>query len=508
VEKWLKIGLFSFLLTLILGFLATIAQADPDLWGYLAFGRLFWHSQTFPYQDSFSYLPTIPWVYHEWLTGVVFYPIYQTLGFAGLQVLKYILGLGTAALIYRTARERGAYPLAAAAFLIIIFNVARNGYSPVRAQVFTFFFFAFFLYLLERARRGGGWRGLYLIPLIVVFWCNLHGGFLAGLGLVAIYAVGEFLARRRSLPYLSVLLLSIPVTLINPYGVEYWQYLYRAVTMPRPHITEWASVLLAYQTNQANLALLIFLFVLIFVGLFGMWQSHWRDLTAGLALAATMFLGFKHIRHLPFFLILAGAYLPVCLNMNVDFLQSLPWIKKIRTQARVKIGVLALLGLLTAINLSSFALKHPFDLKLGETAGAKAPLSLIVYPVAAVDLIKQMGFSGKILTKFDWGEYLIWDLQPQCLVALDGRYETVYSTKVANDYFEFCDGGPRWRQFLHDYPPDLILMDRKMAVVALIQKDPHWRQVYADANCVLFQADKRAGETLAKKSNSLETALR
>jgi CheY-like chemotaxis protein len=247
---------------------------------------------------------------------------------------------------------------------------------------------------------------------------------------------------------------------------------------------------------------------LIFVGLFGMWQSRWRDLTAGFALAVTMFLGFKHIRHLPFFLILAGAYLPVCLNMNVDFIQSLPWIKKLKTQPPLKIGVLALLGLLTAINLSSLALKHPLDLNLGETASAKAPLSTIEYPVAAVNLIKKMGFAGKILTKFGWGEYLIWDLHPQCLVALDGRYETVYSAKVQKEYFEFCYGGPHWRRFLRNYPPDLILMDRKMPVVNLIEQDPHWRQIYADVNCVLFQADKRAAEMLAKKSNSLEAARR
>ena len=51
--------------------------ADPDLWGYLSFGRLFWQSPQFPYHDVFSFVPTLPtWVYHEWLTGAVFYPIF------------------------------------------------------------------------------------------------------------------------------------------------------------------------------------------------------------------------------------------------------------------------------------------------------------------------------------------------------------------------------------------------------------------------------------------------
>jgi hypothetical protein len=45
-----------------------LTVADPDLWGYMTFGRLFWDSRTFPYQDIFTYLPNtmmdIPRVAH------------------------------------------------------------------------------------------------------------------------------------------------------------------------------------------------------------------------------------------------------------------------------------------------------------------------------------------------------------------------------------------------------------------------------------------------------------
>jgi hypothetical protein len=36
-----------------------LTAADPDLWGYLAFGRLFWGQDHFPYQDVFAYVPTL-----------------------------------------------------------------------------------------------------------------------------------------------------------------------------------------------------------------------------------------------------------------------------------------------------------------------------------------------------------------------------------------------------------------------------------------------------------------
>ena len=143
MEKWFKVGAVAFLISLLLRPLTTDNLADPDLWGYLAFGRLFWHNQAFPYKDVFSYVPTLPWVYHEWLTGVLFFPLSQIAGGTVLQLLKYCLGLGTAGLIYLTARKRGARPVAAVVFLLIVFiPLAHNSYSPVRAQVFTFFFFA------------------------------------------------------------------------------------------------------------------------------------------------------------------------------------------------------------------------------------------------------------------------------------------------------------------------------------------------------------------------------
>lgn len=413
LEAWMKVGLIFAVSSSVLGFFS-FNRADPDLWGYMSFGRLFWQSQKFPYQDVFSYTLTLnPWVYHEWLTGMLFYPLYQALGAPGLQVLKYALGLATMALMYLTARVRGTHPVVAALFVVIISTSVRYGYFPVRAQVFTFFLFALFLYVLERARLSGRWRGLWLLPVLQIPWCNLHGGFPAGLGLIAFYAAGEFLSRRPYRPFLLIFLLCILVTLINPYGVTYWEYMARAVTMPRPYITEWTSLFWAYKTGLVNLAGIIYLLGLVFIGLLGMWQSRWREVTASLALAVTLYLGLKHIRHLVFWYILAGAYLPVCLNVNVKFLQSCSGLTKLWHLKRTKIVVLALLVFLTLVNLFLFIDKNPFSLRFPEKPDSQEDEFSIFYPVGAVNFINKQGLSGKILTRFEWGEYLIWELFPE-----------------------------------------------------------------------------------------------
>ena len=62
-----------------------------------------------------------------------------------------------------------------------------------------------------------------MIP-IQILWCNLHGGFLVGLGLIGFYIIGEALSRKPFIPYVMVLALSSVATLINPYGIEYWWF--------------------------------------------------------------------------------------------------------------------------------------------------------------------------------------------------------------------------------------------------------------------------------------------
>jgi hypothetical protein len=478
-----NLGLAVLFLFFALERLAT-TKADPDLWGYLTFGRLFWTSGHFPYQDIFSYVPTLPrWVYHEWLTGVLFYPIYQALGAAGLQLLKFGLGLVTLGLVFLSARRLKADVLAALVGLFIIQGFLTMGYSPVRAQVFTYAFYALTLYLLETARQTGRWRILLFLTPLLVFWCNLHGGFMAGLGLICLYALGEALSRRPFWPYVGIFLLSALATLINPYGLEYWHYLIQAVAMPRPEITEWASVFKVYQAGNDRGELLNLISIVTLFGLLA-WWVRWRDLTAILALCLTLYLGIMHTRHMVFFLLLTGAYLPTLLTRLQERITSNPKLISVAKRLGWKIPLVMGLVLLTSYG-AKIANQNPLSLKI-PSLPEETRNSGIYYPLGAVEYIKNHNLTGNLLTEFWWGEYLIWVLFPQCKVALDGRYETVYSVKLANQYFDFANGRENWREFLAKYPPDMVLISSQDRVYDLIHTEPRWRQVYMDQGCALF----------------------
>jgi hypothetical protein len=477
---WITCGLGALAASFTLFCLET-TYTPLDLWGYLAFGRLFWMGRSFPYQDVFAYVPTIkPWVYHEWLTGVVFYPLFIASGAVGLQTLKYCLGLGTVALAYATARRRGASQVAATLLILMTGLILGCGCGPVRAQIFTFFFFALVLYILERVKLSKRWGGLMWLPLILVPWANFHGGFVAGLGLIFLYALGEGLSGRTFWPYVLTLVVAALATLLNPYGWEYWSYLARALTMPRPEIREWNSIWRAYHAGTYPRPALFMLLALIVFSLFLMRRKERWKLPEILVGVVTLGLGIRSVRFLPFFALALFALLPPALKYSEDYLRL-----KLETNAlfssarRVFAWVLLVLS---AVILVIFFTRAPFSLII--KAGPN-------YPVGAMRYLGYHHLSGKLLVYYDWGEYAIFHLSPHFRVAMDGRYETVYPPEVCQIYWDFAFARPNWKTFLEQYPPDFILLPKNEETTKLLTRDPAWRIVYSDKFCILFKSSFR-----------------
>ena len=108
------------------------------------------------------------------------------------------------------------------------------------------------------------------------------------------------------------------------------------------------------------------------------------------------------------------------------------------------------------------------------------------YPVGAVAFMRSHGLRGNILDEFGWGEYLIWHLEPGSKVFIDGRYDSVYSEAIVNQYLDLDLGHPDGLEVLRAYPNDLVLLSLKAPGVSLMKSAPGWKLVYHDAGAVLF----------------------
>lgn len=88
-----------------------IDLTTADLGRHIANGRIILHGdwqqkRAVLTTNFYSYtLPQQPFINHHWLSGVLFYLIYQALGFGGLSAFYVILGMATLWLFWDAARR-------------------------------------------------------------------------------------------------------------------------------------------------------------------------------------------------------------------------------------------------------------------------------------------------------------------------------------------------------------------------------------------------------------------
>ena len=164
-----------------------LPSTDSDTYWQLAMGRWMLDHHAFLRQDIFS--STVAGMHFgvgEWLGQLAFAGSFTAAGWAGVAVLRATLIALAAFFVVRLARRGGAawwvsLPLVVAALL-----VSKITWTD-RPQLFTLALFPALLELLLSLPVGFSRRLLILPPLFLV-WTNLHGGYLLGLAVVAIFA--------------------------------------------------------------------------------------------------------------------------------------------------------------------------------------------------------------------------------------------------------------------------------------------------------------------------------
>ena len=225
---------------------------DPDFWARIIVGKTFFQTGTLLNFDFQSFGPTRQWFDHEWGASLIFYSILDKFGDVGIITFKIVIVFVTYFILTRIILLRRKYihksikinPTKEASFNIIFFilltqSVLNVVNSTVRCHLFTFLFFVIWLYVLEKSRLENNYKILWLLPVSMIIWSNIHGGCFTGLGLLTLYIIGEYLNKKPIKPYVTTLAFSILALFVNPYGAEYVYFLFHAITLSRPNITEW-----------------------------------------------------------------------------------------------------------------------------------------------------------------------------------------------------------------------------------------------------------------------------
>jgi hypothetical protein len=425
--RWVPLVIVALILAPVL----ILTSADPDLWGHVRFGLDMLSHHTLPRVDPYSFTQDVPWVNHEWLSELLMGVAYQSAGAIGLALLKGTLVVVVLSIVLSS--YSGVAPFAFGAVVILLAGGTGRVITTLRPQLWTLIGVALLCrFLITMPRRW--W--LAALPLLFVCWVNLHGGWIVGAGLLAVWTAFQLWRPEAPRALIAgVALLSALGTLINPYGWRMWEFLGATVRLTRP-IAEW-------QPLWTTPVLAWIPWGLVLAGVAASTMSVPRARADRIAMIALLAYASFRVERLA----------PVCVVAAIVLMSptvlarwravSLAFDPISRTAARgLWLAVVALAvgsGMAVARTATCISMDGPWipDRAAGRALVASKP-------------------HGKIVTFFDWGEYAIWHLSPSLQVSIDGRRETVYSETVLEEHDAMNAGTPDGIAYLQRLDPEYV----------------------------------------------------
>ena len=491
ITNWLSISSQVIVVTSAIYFFSFLT-ADPDLWGHIKFGEELWHSQKIIHSDIYSFTALgNPWINHEWLAELIFYAVYSLGGDFGLLSGKLLLGLMIIGTLNKICSLRAQTPIIYMLFIVLAVFIISPGFM-IRPQLFSFLFFILFLYLLHLFFSTKKNR-LYLLPILMILWVNLHGGFLMGLVLlltVTSYQIAaRFISQQEQEYRLKTLvcyfLLTTLATLINPYGYNLLLFLYDSLSFPRS-ISEWRPVYL-WDFSFLRFKIMVVVFLIVLLKTLLSKKFNKRSTWEVAAILLTLYAALRHQRHTPFFAMTTAPYLVHRLSIWSHVAQKKHPKLKISKITQNSIALLIIL-------LASYQLID--GIHRYTSSQCRILVNPFEYPVSAVQFIARNNIKGNIILPFNWGEYAIWKLYPDCKVSIDGRFRTVYSEKVIQDHFIADNDFGGWLALISTYQADILLMRQIPFFQELIKENEKWVYVYSDKTAIIFLKKNRYNQEM------------
>lgn len=452
---------------------------DGDLPRHLAMGRYVVTHGLPPTTDLFSYTNSgKPFAPHEWLAGVVFYGVYSLAGTSGIALLAALLLAATFTIIYADGVSRAGLRLPVF-FLTVFGAVVSSLHWIARPHLFTMLLLALWLVLIERLRLGQPVK-IWLFPLLMLFWANLHGEFIAGFLVLAAYLAGwgwDFVFRRAETSLSAgrqlglVTGLSFLATLVNPVGLRTW-------TTVLGYVNNSYLIRHTNETNPPNFLEPKFLILLTLLSLSMFLLAVKKERLAtgqAILLAGFSALSLMAARNVHLY----GVVAPFVLATTLTGSREVPLVKRYETlfatlESRLS-GVVWPVAIFLLLSLS-MALRP---------ASERPHFDSAFYPVEAVTWLKANPQPGEMFNAFDWGGYLIFNLWPEKRVFIDSQTD-VYGEAFTREYEQVITLRSSWQMVLDKYavrwaifPPDWPLAEA-LATAG-------WQEIYRDSTAVIYR---------------------
>ena len=478
---------------------------DGDTGYHIRAGEYIIRTLSIPKYDIFSlHTPPLPWTAHEWLSEVIMAVVHKYFGMSGIVALfAFFLAL-TTYLLFKILRSYDNDILFCIATTVLVLCSSQIHWLA-RPHVFSFVLMIICHYLLETWHRDK-MNGLLLLPLIMLLWVNLHGGFLGGFVLMGAYFLGNLAgtlsapAEARATLRFKLRQLAIIITvclaacLVNPRGYEILLFPFKLVSdkFVMDHVSEFLSPDFHQWMPFKYLLLLL-------VTVIALSRKTIGAVELILILAFTN-MALYSARYIPLFALVTAPILTgKAREMRGLFGGKLAECYR-RTSgniAEIHAGTAGILWpaaavLIVAVAIYSGKFPHCFDEH--------------VKAVAACEFLMKEKIPGNMFNNDEFGDYLIYRGHESYKVFVDGRLD-MYGVQIMKDYNKVVNFEQGWEAILDKYRATWIFFDSDSKFSRYLLKDKNWVLIYSDKVANIFVKNLPQYKQLIEKFRDVKPAV-
>jgi len=503
--------------------LSTRLLGDAGIGWHIRTGQFILSTHSVPHIDPFSSSMTgHSWFAWEWLYDVIVGWLESFTRLNGVVVFTAFMIALVFSLAFRTLMRRGTN-LGLALILVMLTASASMIHCFARPHLVSWLFTLLWFRILDSSEKRVAFNSrtdepsladsipqnlLWLLPVTMLFWVNLHGGFLIGFVLLGIYWIGAAwvwfrptqngfdgalskIRAGRQLRDLTLMgTLSFAVTLVNPYGIALHIHIYRYLSnrFLMNHIDEFQSPNFHYVAQKCFAALLLLTLIALAA------RSRGLRASESLIIIFAIYSGLYASRNIPtsslLLALIIGPRLSNAMTRFSDSLKmgvsSIAFLGFGRFFRRMQAIELVLRGhfwpVAAALVASCITVNGGY---LGSRALIHAQFNDKRFPVAAVNYLEKQSLKGPVFSPDAWGGYMLYRLYPRVKVVIDDRHD-FYGEPFLKSYLATIHVEPGWRDFLDQHPAQFLVLQKDSALANILKETAAWQLTYSDDVAAVF----------------------